>query len=450
MTFSTVTVVDASAGVEILVDDVSGQLLQCIKPFFGKEGSATAVSADNPMPVVRQNGEYDAFGRQRVSLPVTLFDFKQTSDMIDALVWSTLATGSGTGTFRTNESAFRLEVGTGNGDEFVRQSKSRPMYQPGKSMLYHFTCSLGANDANVLKRIGFFDNDNGLFFQKIGGTASVGLRSKVTGSVVDTLHDQSTWNVDKMDGTGPSGITIDWTKSQIFVVDYQWLGVGRVRFCMVVDGVLRIVHELMHTNTLSTVYMSYPNLPARAEIKNLATTTGSSYLDQICVNAVLEGGDVTPQGVRHSVNRDVTALANDDTAPKPLISIRLDNTKAIYSQLRGLTGSIMTSSKSNFLWEAYLNPVFASPIGHVWGSVPFSAVEYDTTETSDISGGLLLDSGYVADSAESVGYSALPEASELSLGRNLDGSQDVLAIAVRNLAAATESYYGSVTWLEVS
>ena len=74
---------------------------------------------------------------------------------------------------------------------------------------------------------------------------------------------QAHFNLDTMDGTGPSGVPLDLTKSQIFVIDYEWLGVGRVRFGFVFAGAIVYCHDAVFANTVGSVYMSTPNNPLR-------------------------------------------------------------------------------------------------------------------------------------------------------------------------------------------
>jgi len=46
----------------------------------------------------------------------------------------------------------------------------------------------------------------------------------------ETVWEQSEWNLDRCDGTGKSGYTIDVTKMQMFYMDYSWYGAGFIRW----------------------------------------------------------------------------------------------------------------------------------------------------------------------------------------------------------------------------
>ena len=72
-----------------------------------------------------------------------------------------------------------------------------------------------------------------------------------------------------MDGTGTSGYNIDFTKSQLYVIDFEWLSVGRIRFGFYIFGKIYYCHQISNFNELDEPYMKTANLPIRYEI-NLA------------------------------------------------------------------------------------------------------------------------------------------------------------------------------------
>ena len=83
---------------------------------------------------------------------------------------------------------------------------------------------------------------------------------------VDTKIPQSQWNIDKCDGTGPSGYNLDLSKMQMFYMDYSWYGAGFVRWGFRgPDGNVMYVHKLANNNVNTEAYMRSGNLPARYE-----------------------------------------------------------------------------------------------------------------------------------------------------------------------------------------
>jgi hypothetical protein len=219
----------------------------------GFTGNVSGLNIDAPI---------DAFGRVRVSDPVTVFDAGHQYN-VNPLVWETIVAGDGAVSHLPNESSASLTTGGTVADSKATiQTKVYHRYQPGKSQLVLCTGVFGAATENVRRRYGYFDADNGLFFEQTSAGMHVVVRSKASGSVVDSRINQTAWNLDKLDGTGTSGITIDWTKAQIFLIDLEWLGVGRVRFGIVLGGAIVYVHEVTHVNALSGVYIRARTCPS--------------------------------------------------------------------------------------------------------------------------------------------------------------------------------------------
>lgn len=239
---------------------------------------------------VTHPSQTDAFGRRRVSNPVTIFDSQLQYDE-QPLLWVTKSSGTASQTHLPNESSVAMTLGTASGDRFVRQTREYFRYQPGKSQLIKCTGVLGTQQTGTTKLIGYGDDRNGVFFGQDGGGTFVLLRSNITGSVSDTRKVyQDSWSIDPMDGSGQSGVTIDSTKSQIFVTDLQGLGVGTVRLGLVIDGFLKYIHEFHNANINDAVYMTTANLPIRWEIVNTTAVASAPTMKHICSELESEGG----------------------------------------------------------------------------------------------------------------------------------------------------------------
>jgi len=222
----------------------------------------------------------DAFGRLRVSQPFTLFDSNHRFD--DNELWSTATATSGTATFNSAQGLVDLAVTAASGSEVVRETTKVFAYQPGKSLLILSTFVMSAAKTNLRQRIGYYGAANGYYLEQNGTTVSFVERTSVSGALVNTAIAKASWNVDKMDGTGPSGITLDLTKAQILFMDLEWLGVGTVRMGFVIDGNFYVCHKFHHANLIASTYITTASLPIRYEITNTGATSGASTLKQIC------------------------------------------------------------------------------------------------------------------------------------------------------------------------
>ena len=98
-----------------------------------------------------------------------------------------------------------------------------------------------------------------------------------TGTGTEERIPQSAWNLDKMDGTGASGVKLNWTMTQHLVIEYQWLGVGTIRFGFE-TGANGIVwcHEMVSVNSIAHAWSRTGTLPVRAEIFNTNATAAVS------------------------------------------------------------------------------------------------------------------------------------------------------------------------------
>ena len=172
----------------------------------------------------------DAFGRLRVTSPYTLFD-SQSRFSADPQYSYVTATG-GTTTYNTNKSSVDLSVTTTSGSTVLAQSFRVFPYQPGKGLLTLQTFSMSAAKTNLVQRVGYYSAYNGVYLEQGPNGVTFVIRTYTGGSVNNTRYvAQSSWNGDKLNGTGPSGVTLDLTKTQILWFDFEWLGVGNARCC---------------------------------------------------------------------------------------------------------------------------------------------------------------------------------------------------------------------------
>jgi len=269
-------------------------------------------------------GALDAFGRQRVSELYTIADYKTIYGHNTDFLTESSGAGS-SASFVGNLSATLLTLGTGATDLIARQSRMYHSYQPGKSQLNLLSFVFGSAVSNVSKKAGLFDSTNGVYFELTGnGTKRMVLRSNIGGSFSEVAIAQADWNVDRCDGTGPSGFNLDTTKTQLWFADFQWLGVGRVRTGFVHNGVFVVAHEFYHSNILSTAYWSLPSLPLRVEMKATGTPGAVATMYLICGTVSTEGGYVE-SGLDFARSTSLRAVG-DLGATLPMMAIRLSNT----------------------------------------------------------------------------------------------------------------------------
>lgn len=386
----------------------------------------------------------DAFGRIRVSQPYTLFD-SQNRYLIDPQ-YSTAITGTGSATYQVNQSVVNMSVTAGGVGSVIRQTFRSFPYQPGKGLLVLATfCMDTSQDLNLTQRVGYFNTENGVFFQRIDGTNSFVLRSNVTGSVSDArLVSQSSWNGDKLDGTGPSGLTLQSDKSQILWMDFEWLGVGSVRCGFIINGEYIICHTFHNANSITTTYMTTAILPIRYEI--VSTSAVAATMKQICSSVMSEGGyDATSN---EFIARRTTELSTFSTTFVPLISVRLASGRGgAVALIRGFQA--LPTTIQNYEVVMFKN---ATLTGASWASTTSTNVDFDQTATAMTGGSMIAHSYATATSqgrdAASVnaGYNW-----DNQLGISLAGVSDVYTLAIRTLdATPTGDAWGAISFYDLT
>jgi hypothetical protein len=183
---------------------------------------------------------------------------------------------------------------------------------------------------NVIRRWGYFDDANGLFFELSGSTVSVVVRCSSTGTLVEEKISQNNWNKDRADGSGDdlnlSRAALDISKGTVYGIDFQWLGVGRVRFSIIWNGTPVIVHEFTHNAELTLPYMGYGTLPARFEQINIDTSPSISQMS--CFSMAVQVGSRSNPPSEQQVGQttDLTALVNNTSSFRPYMSVRSKQT----------------------------------------------------------------------------------------------------------------------------
>ena len=366
----------------------------------------------------------DAFGRVRVSETNVIFNSSFVNSS-EPLLYTTNLVGSGTVTRNVNTSSMDLVTTAASGDVALYQTKQYFRYVPGQSFLLNMSGKFGIGKSNVTQRFGHFDDNNGLFFELAGTDLRVVRRTKTSGSVVDSFTSQANWNLDPMDGTGPSGVTLDITKQQIFIIDFQWLGSGRIRFGFSISGNTVYVHQISTSNTLDVPWSQSGNLPLRCSVTNTGATSGSTTLRLTCLSAMVEGDNksiISQHAISSSAGRSV-----NNSVFLPVMSLRLKSAFTRAS-LQIVNTPIISSTSDSLEVRILLNPTLT---GSSFISAGINSIaEYDESATS-LTGGELLGVFYVVQNSTN-DSSTLAE-SLLKIVSDYAGTRDIATVAVKSL-----------------
>jgi hypothetical protein len=348
---------------------------------------------------IADSANLDAFSRLRVSSPQSLFSV-QCQYNSSPIIMESGNTGTGVlPAHDANTRMVKLSCTAGSGTSFFQSYQYIP-YQPSKSQQIFVTGLLGAAVAGAVVDVGYFDANNGIFLRQDGTNGLKFVRrTSTSGSVVNNEVAQSSWNIDKLDGTGASGITLDVTKVYILCIDLQFLAMGRIRIGFDIDGLLIYAHEFLNANILTVPYMQTATLPVQMLLT--ATSTGSTkdcYFKCAAVNA--EGGDVLFDdfSFAHSVP-DTTVTAGSGTRTH-LVSLRPKTTfNSITNRELLLLDNveIYVSGTNAVFWELCIGQAITTP---TWADVntAYSGFEYGTGTISGAAA-VTIASGYIASGA---------------------------------------------------
>lgn len=382
----------------------------------------------------------DAFGRLRVSQPATLFDSKQLINSRTDIFDDEEVSGGGTATtYDSNNAQTIISVSASTAGKRVRQTFRRMGYQPGKSQRAFYTGIMGTTQSGVTKRIGSFDDDNGYFFQHDGDGWAIGIRK----AGVDAIVRQADWNQNNFCSRDPEAC-------QIMTVDFEWLGVGIVRFgFQEPEGNLTYVHVFKNPGRIQSVYTSNPNLPVRYEIEADGTNAGADSMSHICCSVETEAGREFTGQTRHADRGITTLQTGNNTSIYPLLAIRLKSTHAPYAIVQADHFSVFNQDKNFFRAGICVNPTVAgTALSFTDGDVN-QAVEVakPTNATTLTDTGMEVEVVYGESDAS--GQAQGSDLSEpLQLGVAIDGTSDIFVVFAQNQVAGANDYLATIGWRE--
>ena len=400
----------------------------------------------------------DAFGRLRVTDTYTLADYKHLYaidfNFIDHFV------SGGSTTFNPNRASVTLATSASAASRTVHQTKMYHNYMPGKSQYIMSSFRFGAAEPDVIKRTGYFDDYNGIFFeQDQTGSLQFVIRSSTlgTGSIQEERAKQESWNVNTLlDGD----VVLDITKAQLFWIDFQWLSIGRVRCGFVINGVNILCHAFDHSNKVDGAYMASPNLPVRCEIRNTTTATGS--MEQICATVMSEGGyEESGTTFAHTsvALRQLTAnqsamifairLKNSYNGLPNRAYVRLED-MSVYSDDQTIKYTVVKLDSGSVTGGTWISENVDSVVE--WNS---GSMSYNSASAHELLNGFVAAGTAGAGGGAGTGFSTTSQRQGSKnrinyIAQNYDStSSEIYAIVATNLTGTNTDVIASMVWKEV-
>jgi hypothetical protein len=406
------------------------------------------VAAYDTSPQIRtaDSPAVDAFGRLRVSSPLSLANYVHGWDGLPLLI-DQVTNGTGAGAWDPNSGMMKMTTAA-SGDYVIRQTFARHAYAAGKSLIVAMTIQNFQPESNVVKRAGAFSsstsgpytaNQDGFFLESSSGVVTMNLYRN--GTQIASVA-QSAWSADKLNGAGPSGATVSWTHAVIIGWDYQFLGEGRIRLMINQNGRWWLLHEIDNANAVDQPYMLHANQPLRWELRQ--TGAGSGAFNHICANVSQEGVQ-EQQGYEHSVDTTATGIAlTGATTRHAVLAIRLKSS-ALDQSIVPRSIEILTSTSNDYgRWEMVINPTVAGTFTFAdVTNVPIQSVV--GTDANTVTGGMTITTGF---------YSAMMPVGELTktlrrIGASIAGTADVLALVLTPLSG-NQTVFGTINFEDMN
>lgn len=397
------------------------------------------------VPVTRTDDFYsDAFQRLRVSNTDQRLDVEFIYNK-QPLLFDEIVSGSGSAVHQANERHVKLLTGSiANGDGAGLYQHFYNPYTPGNSQFIAITGTL--NGANL------------------PGTASLFLRSSVTGSTVEETYSQSTW-VGAVSG-------VNWQYSQIFLIDFQSLKIGRIRFALDRGGVAVPVKTIENDNERASGYWQLANAPVYWRVYNTAGSTVSEigygdaynavgfrfttqapsaqqFVNAICATVKSEGGGdlLNMPGYKFALGNGA-ALRTVAASYLPLFSVQLKTTFGAGVNRGVVFPQALSFQNDNpIYYQVLMNPTLT---GANFSSVDANSLcNYDVS-ASALSGGRVIAAGYAGTGAARAAATAIALTGKAPLSVNYAGTVgDILTVAAIRTTATSSASGVSLEWKEV-
>jgi hypothetical protein len=234
--------------------------------------------------------QFTAFGQLRVADSTAIADYRSDEGDPSSEFWIRTVSG-GSSAHSSTSSVTTLSATTSTGSDCTFTSNRYHKYFPGRGMLAELTVFCGDSGKTGNQRSwGMFDDDNGAFFRLNETSLELVIRSSTSGSVVEIVIPQDEWNSNKADGSGQDLYILDVTTLNLFWIDYQWLGSGKIRFGVYNQlGVRTVLHIENNGNRRPVPWMQSGNIPMRFQTINTGTSASISEINWVCADVKSEG-----------------------------------------------------------------------------------------------------------------------------------------------------------------
>jgi hypothetical protein len=320
------------------------------------------------------NPNLDNSGKQEVSINFASGEYTLDHDLAPNLLDTQVVNG-GTIAYNATKNSASLDVTAASGDVAIIQSKQFHPYYPAHAQQAVFTMIGFIPQTDVTKRIGYFSSDtvspfdtvkDGFYLESSGGVVSLVISKGGTAITIP----QSAW-LDPLNGTGSSGLTVDWNNFQVFMIDFLYLGGTTVNLYWTANGRRHLVHQHHHSNNFADVIMDHPSQPIRAEIRS---TGGAGDFDFVCGQVSSQINSFNFNGVPFCVDSGSTFI-NLATAATEYAILGLRKSDRHWELFKQDVTIVSPAGPNQaYRWRLLQNPTLSA--GLTWGNTTVAGVDY--------------------------------------------------------------------------
>jgi hypothetical protein len=320
----------------------------------------------------------DPYSNLKVSQSLLIGSYDHSTDSQDDL-YTIIESNSATSTYEALNTRIKLETTTTSGSTVQRTTNRYHYYNIGTGLLALLSIQCGDfGKANNIRRWGYYDDNNGVFFELNQTTINIVIRSTIDNVFSEVRTPQSAWSVDTLNGNGISQYELELDE-----VENYWINIqhpGSIRFGLLNDAGERIIaHIASHGLNLT---LQTASLPLRVENINIGTVISSSDLFEYAM-AIYHDNKVDYTFWRYSDMS--TSVLKTVTSNTPVLSVR---SKLTYN---GLENRISTYPQTLSVYVSgapvKMDIIFAGTLsGDSWALSGDSSIEGDTNASSIIVG----------------------------------------------------------------
>lgn len=410
---------------------------------LGDDAFTTNYTGNTVIRIDDESVQHTSKNRRKISTSRQIF-FNTYQYTKDPQIWDEQTTGNASSTFSEYAGGVFLNVGESAGDEIIRQTRNVIQYIPGRSNEVTFAIRLNPFEEGVRKRFGVFNEFNGTYFEKGVDDYYLVIRRNTPDGVEERRVSRSEWNVDQLDGTGPSGLDFQEDKIQMFSLEYEWYGAGVVEYKVIFDNNSYPLHRFNSANIEELPWSNTPFVPIRFELTNVAGTSGTHQI-LVGSSAVSSEGDEVPLGREQNITTPLTGVTTGDANVfVPVLSIRLKSDR-LGGVIIPIEFQTATLDNTGVFFRVMRDVTLT---GADWQSVDDdSFVEYDHDAT-DASGGSVIQTGFVSPTNQGVVFS-FPENTIRQLGRNDMGTTAQTFTLLAATVTGNKDVFSSLSWVEI-